>query len=80
MKIKASSLQTSGGQFIDALKRGESVEITYHGKTLGICKPVDQQEDDRELINSLEFFGMLKDRDLDVAAEMKKIRAGRFPR
>ena len=39
MQLSASQLQSQHKALIDALKRGETVEITYHGQTLGIVQP-----------------------------------------
>ncbi|MDD2761251.1 MAG: hypothetical protein PHH11_13285, partial [Methylomonas sp.] len=39
MQLTASQLQSKHKALIDALKRGETVEITYHGQTLGVVHP-----------------------------------------
>jgi antitoxin (DNA-binding transcriptional repressor) of toxin-antitoxin stability system len=79
MQLSASQLQSQHKALIDALKRGEIVEITYHGQILGIVQPV------RPSVNTLEqekamasFFGMHSDLSIDsVEDELRIIRQGR---
>lgn len=79
MQLTASQLQSKHKALIDALKRGETVEITYHGQTLGIVHPAVptvNSEDQEAAMN--DFFGM--HRDLGVAtveSELRNIRKGR---
>jgi len=75
MQLSASQLQS----FIDALKRGEAVEITYHGQTLGIVQPVRPSVNTKEQENAMaSFFGMHPDLTIDsVEDELRTIRQGR---
>jgi antitoxin (DNA-binding transcriptional repressor) of toxin-antitoxin stability system len=74
MQLTASQLQSKHKALIDALKRGETVEITYHGQTLGIVHPAMptlNTQDQESAMN--EFFGM--HRDLGTASVEKDLRA-----
>jgi antitoxin (DNA-binding transcriptional repressor) of toxin-antitoxin stability system len=78
MQLTASQRQSKHKALIDALKRGESVEITYHGQTLGIVHPATQaiNTQDQEAVMA-EFFGMHKDRGIaSVEEELRTIRKG----
>ena len=79
MQLTASQLQSKHKALIDALKRGETVEITYHGQTLGVVHPAAATINSKEQEAAMnEFFGM--HRDLGIASvedELRKIRKGR---
>jgi len=79
MQLTASQLQSKHKALIDALKRGETVEITYHGQTLGVVHPATPTINSKEQEAAMnEFFGM--HRDLGIASvedELRKIRKGR---
>lgn len=79
MQLTASQLQSKHKALIDALKRGETVEITYHGQTLGVVHPalpVVNSEKQEAAMN--EFFGMRRDLGAaDVEDELRNIRKGR---
>jgi len=79
MQLSASQLQSQHKALIDALKRGEAVEITYHGQTLGIFQPVGSSADTKEQENAIaDFFGMHRDSHVDsVEDELRTIRQGR---
>ena len=79
MQLSASQLQSQHKALIDALKRGEAVEITYHGQTLGIVQPVRTFVNTREQENAMaNFFGMHSDLNIDsVEDELRAIRQGR---
>ena len=82
MQLTASQLQSKHKALIDALKRGETVEITYHGQTLGIVHPavptVNSEEQEAAMS---EFFGMHRDSGIDrVEDELRAIRKGRRSR
>ena len=67
---------------IDALKRGEKVDIFHHGRLLGVVSPVDQtpltREEREKAMAECEFFGMSKDLPIDtVEEELRAIRRGR---
>lgn len=79
MQLSASQLQSQHKALIDALKRGEAVEITYHGQTLGIVQPVWPFVTTKEQENAVSsFFGMHRDLTIDsVEDELRAIRQGR---
>ena len=79
MQLSASQLQSQHKALIDALKRGEAVEITYHGQTLGIVQPVRPSVNIKEQENAMaSFFGMHGGLDIDsVEEELRTIRQGR---
>lgn len=79
MQITASQLQTKHKALIDALKRGESVEITYHGQTLGIVHPAAPTVNSKEQEAAMnEFFGMHRDSGIaNIESELRDIRKGR---
>jgi len=79
MRLTASQLQSKHKALIDALKRGETVEITYHGQTLGVVQPaaptVNSQQQE---VAMNEFFGMHRDDGIaKVEDELRTIRIGR---
>ncbi len=79
MQLTASQLQSKHKALIDALKRGETVEITYHGQTLGIVHPASQaiNTQDQEAAMA-DFFGIHKDKGIEsVEEELRTIRKGR---
>jgi antitoxin (DNA-binding transcriptional repressor) of toxin-antitoxin stability system len=79
MQLTASQLQSKHKALIDALKRGETVEITYHGQILGIVHPATatiNTQDQEAAMN--EFFGMHSDVGVaSVEDELRNIRKGR---
>lgn len=78
MQITASQLQVHHKSLIDALKRGETVEITYHGEALGICYPVEECKHEVQETALDEFFGIQKDLSVSkVKEEVRQIRQGR---
>ena len=79
MQLTASQLQSKHKALIDALKRGETVEITYHGQTLGVVHPAVQAINTQEQEAAMAaFFGMHKERGIEtVEDELRNIRKGR---
>jgi antitoxin (DNA-binding transcriptional repressor) of toxin-antitoxin stability system len=79
MQLTASQLQSHHKALIDALKRGESVEITYHGQLLGVVHPAKASSTIQEQENAMaDFFGMHCDLDIaGVEDELRYIRKGR---
>lgn len=79
MQLTASQLQSKHKALIDALKRGETVEITYHGQTLGVVHPATptiNTQDQESAMN--EFFGMHRDVGMaSVEDELRDIRKSR---
>ena len=80
MQLTASQLQSKHKALIDALKRGETVEITYHGQTLGMVHPVAPTVNSQQQEAAMnEFFGMHSDDGIaTVEAELRNIRKGRL--
>jgi len=79
MQITASQLQSKHKALIDALKRGETVEITYHGQTLGVVHPARPSINPQLQEAAMnEFFGMHPSAGrADVEGELRTIRKGR---
>lgn len=79
MQLTASQLQSKHKVLVDALKRGETVEITYHGQTLGIVHPVTPTVNAKEQEAAMnDFFGMHQDLGISgVEDELRTIRKGR---
>jgi len=79
MQLTASQLQSKHKALIDALKRGETVEITYHGQMLGIVHPVVPTVNSQEQEAAMnEFFGIHRDLGIDtVEGDLRNIRKGR---
>ena len=79
MQLTASQLQSHHKALIDALKRGESVEITYHGQLLGVVYPAKALSTNQEQENAMaRFFGMHRDlNSATVEDELREIRKGR---
>jgi antitoxin (DNA-binding transcriptional repressor) of toxin-antitoxin stability system len=79
MQLTASQLQSKHKALIDALKRGETVEITYHGHTLGVVQPANPIIHSKEQEAAMnEFFGMHHDCGIEsVEDELRNIRKGR---
>jgi antitoxin (DNA-binding transcriptional repressor) of toxin-antitoxin stability system len=79
MQLTASQLQSKHKALIEALKRGESVEITYHGQTLGVVHPVVPAAASTVQTEAMEaFFGMHRDQGVaDVETVLRTVRKGR---
>jgi antitoxin (DNA-binding transcriptional repressor) of toxin-antitoxin stability system len=79
MQLTSSQLQSKHKTLIEALKRGERVEITYHGQILGVVHPVTQTINSNEQQVAMNaFFGMHSDLEVEaVDAELRSIRKGR---
>ena len=79
MQITTTQLQTDHSVLINALKRGEPVEIIEHGQTLGIAQPVKKASNSTEQLAAMNaFFGMHEDLPIDsVEEELRLVRQGR---
>lgn len=77
MQITVSQLQNQHSLLVDALKRGEVVELTYHGKILGVIQP--KLHKTKEQLDAMDaFFGMHADLAVeDVEEELRRVRRGR---
>ncbi|WP_163836094.1 hypothetical protein [Spartinivicinus ruber] len=84
MQITASQLQSQHKALIDALKRGESVEITYHGEVLGVVHPKTTSLQVPSANKNVDaFFGMHSDNTTSVEQvedEIRQLRKGRRAR
>jgi hypothetical protein len=78
MQLSVSQLQKQHRLLVEALKRGETVELTYHGKLLGIIQP---QVGGFDEVSADDFWGMHSDMGLngveDVVRQIRKPRAMR---
>jgi len=79
MQITTTQLQADHSALINALKRGELVEITDHGQTLGIAQPTKHTSNSADQTSAMNaFFGMHKDLNTNtVEEELRTIRQGR---
>ncbi len=79
MQLTISQLQSKHKALVAALKRGETVEITYHGQTLGIVHPAAHTINTQEQEAAMNaFFGLHKDSSIaSVEEELRTIRQGR---
>lgn len=79
MQLTASQLQKQHKSLIDALKRGETVEITYHGQTLGVVHPTVPSVNTEEQVTAMnDFFAMHCDQAVEtVENELRAVRKGR---
>ncbi len=78
MRLTASQLQTQHKALIEALKRGETVEITYHGQILGVVHPKSVVSTENKQAAAEAFFGMHKDMGIDnVEDGLRSVRKGR---
>ena len=79
MKITTAQLQTDYTDLIEALKRGEQVEILDHGQILGVVQPHKKVTISEEQLVAMDaFFGMHKDLGVEsVEKELRLIRQGR---
>ncbi|TXK95204.1 hypothetical protein BMR02_13035 [Methylococcaceae bacterium HT1] len=79
MQITSTQLQTNQKVLIDALKRGELVEITDHGQTLDIAQPAKKVKNSAKQLAAMDdFFGMHKNMAIDsVEEELRSARQGR---
>lgn len=83
MQLTASQLQSKHKALIDALKRGETIEITYHGQILGIVYPASPNINTKDQESAMnDFFGMHQDNNIvfieDELRNIRKIRRNSF--
>ncbi|MDD2724905.1 MAG: hypothetical protein PHH59_12895 [Methylovulum sp.] len=80
MQLTTSQLQSKHKALVEALKRGEKVEITYHGRILGVVHPATPASIDTkaQAAAMADFFGMHRDAPIDtVEDELRGIRSNR---
>lgn len=74
MQLAVSDLQTKHRLLVEALNRGESVQLTYRGKVLGVVTP-DSQDKGSEAAAMSAFLGMHKSMGVDsVEEELRCVR------
>lgn len=76
MKASILDLRYRMKDVLRALDRNETVEILYHGKLKGTIIPVSKKTKKRVVDHP--FFGMNKDKKMDVDKQMEKLRGGRY--
>ena len=80
MKATVVDLRYKMKKVLEALRRRETVEILYHGKTAGTIIPPKSKAGTKDLRNH-PFFGMHRDlgsTPADVAKTMDKLRGSRY--
>lgn len=80
MQLTTSQLQSKHKALVEALKRGEQVEITYHGRILGVVHPALPTTVDAKAqeVAMADFFGMHREASIDtVEDELRVIRSNR---
>ena len=80
MKASVVDLRYKMKKVLEALRRRETVEILYHGKTAGVIIPPKAKTGIKDLRKQL-FFGMHRDlgsRPSDVNKAMDGLRGGRY--
>jgi len=80
MRLAVSDLQTKHRLLVEALHRGESVQLTYRGKVLGVVSP-EARDNEAEEEAMAAFFGMHKSQGVStVEEELRAVREGRRAR
>ena len=80
MKATVVDLRYKMKKVLEALRRRETVEILYHGKTAGIIVPAETKTTGKDL-KKQAFFGMHRDlgsKAADVDKAMDGLRGGRY--
>ena len=80
MKASVVDLRYKMKKVLEALRRRETVEILYHGKTAGIIIPPKTKAGTKDL-HKQSFFGMHRDmgaKAADVEKAMDGLRGGRY--
>lgn len=79
MRLTTSQLQSRHKALVDALKHGETVEITYHGRVLGVVYPVSSATDSKTQEQAMSrFFGMHGDKAIEnIEKELHAVRPNR---
>jgi antitoxin (DNA-binding transcriptional repressor) of toxin-antitoxin stability system len=79
LQLTISQIQSKYKALVAALKRGETVEIIYHGQILRVVYPISQIINTQEQQTAMNaFFGLHKDSNIaSVEEELRIIRKGR---
>ena len=56
LQLTASQLQSKHKAFIDSLRPGETVEITYHWRKLGVVHPAAPTTNSQEQVAAMNEF------------------------
>lgn len=75
MEATTKYLRLHARELLAATDRGEQVLITYRGRHRALLVPVKSQRPERFGRNPA--FGIWRDRDEDVAAQVRALREGR---
>ncbi len=75
MKASIVDLRYKTKEILQALERNETVTVLYHGTVKGIIKPAGKSPHAR--VKNHPFFGMYKDEQESVQAEMERLRKPR---
>jgi prevent-host-death family protein len=79
MQITSKDLRIHAKNALDAVRRGEEVEITYHGKVVALLVSPDSSTDNHSASDTLPGFGMWSDRK-DMEDSVEYVRNLRKPR
>ncbi|MEE9304592.1 MAG: type II toxin-antitoxin system prevent-host-death family antitoxin [Thiotrichaceae bacterium] len=79
MQITSKELRIQAKNALDAVRRGEEVEITYHGKVVALLVAPDSAVDKPSQDETLPGFGMWADRK-DMEDSVEYVRNLRIPR
>jgi len=74
MTVTAKDLRFNTSKLFDLISKGEEILITYRGKAKARLVPPDAPSDETK---SDAAFGMWADREEDVNAMVRRMRAGR---
>ena len=80
MKASFVDLRKKSGEIIKALKSNEPITVLYRGKPAAIMKPINAESSKPSCkAADHDAFGMWSDvDDLDVAANVREMRRGRY--
>ena len=79
MQITSKELRIQAKNALEAVRRGEEVEITYHGKVVALLVAPDYAVDEQSQDEALPGFGMWADRK-DMEDSVEYVRNLRKPR
>jgi hypothetical protein len=78
MQASIVDLRYKMNEVLSALKRKESITITYYGDIIGEIIPKQSSKKKKQRIQDHPFFGMYKGEESSVEDQMKKLRGGRY--
>lgn len=77
MKASILDLRYHMNDVLKALKRNQSVEVLYHGKTCGEIIP-KKDNHGKQKVSEHPLFGMLANAEDSVEETMQQLRGGRY--